>query len=161
MRFRSREKPVKSLEVSAMIDVVFLLLVFFMLTLNIAALEGVHEVEAAGRGPGQIVEIPELVVQLSADDDGSLAEVRLNGRLLGHGDDGVKLLQQEVTELCASLGSEASQRIQVSLQPDYRLKYGFTARVMGVCSTRKTSDGSLVPLGPGVRILTANVAKNQ
>ncbi len=45
---------------SAMIDIVFLLLVFFMLTLQIADPEGSHELTAQAKGPGPGAVIPAM-----------------------------------------------------------------------------------------------------
>jgi len=77
---------------SAMIDVVFLLLIFFMLTLQIVEPEGVHAVETPRGGDGILRPdpLPEITVKLVASDDGQLADVRLGSRSLGSGDDAIR-----------------------------------------------------------------------
>ena len=94
MRFRSSfNSSSPKQHMSAMIDIVFLLLVFFMLTLQIAIPEGVHEVtaQAESDGPGEMI-IPEIRVRLEADTSGSLTTVTLNRQLLGAGEDGLESL---------------------------------------------------------------------
>lgn len=156
MRIRSRSSrstPYRNM--SAMIDVVFLLLVFFMLTLQIAGPEGVHEVSAqADHGPPDHIAIPPVHVGLKSAVDGSLTAVSLNGRALGRGESGLQSLQREVQYLCEVLGPEASGKAKIIIKADYELKYEHSVRAMGICSSRRNSDGSLIPLGPQVSIST-------
>lgn len=156
MRFRSSfNSSNPSQNMSAMIDIVFLLLVFFMLTLQIAIPEGVHEVKAQeGCVGGNSIVVPEMRVRLEADTDGSLATVTLNRRLLGVGEDGLKSLHSEVKRLCEVLGPENSREADIVIEADYELKYEYSARALGACSKRRDDLGRLVALGPKVQIKT-------
>lgn len=156
MRFRSSiNSSNPSQNMSAMIDIVFLLLVFFMLTLQIAIPEGVHEVKAQAEGsvPDHMV-IPEIRVQLEAKSDGSLATVTLNRRLLGQGQDGLRTLHNEVKRLCEVLGPENAREARIIIEADYDLKYEHSARALGACSKYRDDEGRLVALGPKVQIKT-------
>lgn len=156
MRIRSSVNASNpSQNMSAMIDIVFLLLVFFMLTLQIAIPEGVHEgkAQAEGPGPGEII-VPQIRVQLEAAGDGSLTTVTLNRRLLGQGEDGLKTLHGEVKRLCEVLGPENARETDIIIEADYDLKYEFSARALGACSKRRDNRGHLVALGPKVQIRT-------
>ena len=155
MRFRSSfNSSNPSQNMSAMIDIVFLLLVFFMLTLQIAIPEGVHEVKAQADGPGPHMVIPEIRVQLEAASDGSLASVTLNRRWLGEGQDGLKTLHNEVKRLCEVLGPENAREARIIIEADYDLNYEHSARALGACSKYRDDEGRLVALGPKVQIKT-------
>lgn len=156
MRFRSQKAPSKPFHnMSAMIDIVFLLLVFFMLTLQIAVPEGSHEVTAQdGFNPGE-VEIPQIQVQLDANRDGSLSSVTLNNRLLGRGEVGLTALGREIEFLCEVLGPENANEATIVIEADFELRYEFSVRAMGLCSSKRNPDGRLMSLGPQVRLTSA------
>jgi len=154
MRFHSQQTPSKPFHnMSAMIDIVFLLLVFFMLTLHIAGPEGVHEVTAVADEPGLgTAVIPEVRVRLNSATDGSLALVALNGHEIGRGEEGLKSLGREVQYLCEVLGPEHAGETRIVIETDYNLKYEYSVRAVGLCSSRRSSDGRLIPLGPNVQL---------
>ncbi len=159
MRFRSSiDSSNPSQNMSAMIDIVFLLLVFFMLTLQIAIPEGVHEVKAQADGiPGQNrIIVPEIRVHLEAALDGSLATVTLNRRPVGVGEGGLRTLNNEIKRLCGVLGPENAREARIVIEADYNLNYEHSARALGACSKRRNHDGPLVALGPEVRITTSD-----
>jgi biopolymer transport protein ExbD len=87
MRFRNtqqRRQPSR-LKMAAMIDIVFLLLVFFVMTFTITAIEGDFRVEAAQRATATISDTPPppetpMHLRLTAKPDGSLAAIRMNDR---------------------------------------------------------------------------------
>ena len=163
MRFRSSiNSSNPSQNMSAMIDIVFLLLVFFMLTLQIAIPEGIHEVKAQAEGrpePDPII-VPAMRVRLEAAADGSLATVSLNRRLLGQGEDGLKTLHSEVKRLCEVLGPENARETDIIIEADYDLKYEHSARALGACSKLRDDQGRLVALGPKVQMKTPRVSAN-
>ncbi len=98
MRFQTRAGSANPRQsVSAMIDVVFLLLIFFMLTLQIVEPEGVHAVDTQSGtncfpSPDPL---PEITVKLVTSDDGRLADIRLGSRSLGSGDDAIRQLGRD------------------------------------------------------------------
>ena len=79
-----RERPGR-LEMSSMIDIVFLLLVFFVMTFTITAVEGDFNIEAAPLArqhgnPDNVAEELPLQLRLTADTEGALRGIRCNGR---------------------------------------------------------------------------------
>ena len=85
VRNTTREKESSPLQMSAMIDVVFLLLIFFVMTFQITAVEGDVPIDAAQATSAAGGDPPrefQLYVHLRADRDGSLENVQLDGRRL-------------------------------------------------------------------------------
>jgi biopolymer transport protein ExbD len=87
MRIRNTEqrKQPSRLKMAAMIDIVFLLLVFFVMTFTITAVEGDFRVEAAQPAKTTVSDSPPppetpMHLRLTAEPDGSLAAIRMNDR---------------------------------------------------------------------------------
>jgi len=87
MRFRNTHRRTRErgeLEMTATIDIVFLLLIFFILTFRIVSPEGEFQIAMPQRpdsGPtGLPPDIPPVPVRLSADADGQLAGIMLGER---------------------------------------------------------------------------------
>ena len=83
MRIRSASSQISrgTNHLTALIDVVFLLLIFFMLTLKVIQPEGQFNIRMPAKGtdhqnPPQPIAI---TVRLSANEDGSLKQLRLGG----------------------------------------------------------------------------------
>ena len=69
-------------DMTPMIDVVFQLLTFFMLTLKTVIVEGDFNIRmplGSSAGPAD-VDIPPLIVKMTATPEGSLSDVRLGGK---------------------------------------------------------------------------------
>ncbi|MDX1946309.1 MAG: biopolymer transporter ExbD [Pirellulaceae bacterium] len=144
MRFRSRLALRIPLDMTPLIDIVFQLLVFFILTLRIAQPEGDFDIAPPHRRPEtaqSFAQVPPLVVVLRASDEGSLAAVSLNGRSLA----GLSALHDEVAKLLAGdpqLAAEAS----VELSCDEALAYDHTMAAITAVSGTRLADGSIRPL---------------
>lgn len=113
------------IDMTPMIDVVFQLLIFFMLTLKISADEGDFSInmpilasEQSEGGAG-----PELKVRLIAKKDGSLGRVELNGEDLGAGPGAYDALNRKVLAAIGRPGGSLSKEIEVEIDPDYTLRY--------------------------------------
>ena len=84
MRFRNAHRLAgqrSDLKMTAMIDVVFLLLIFFMVTFRIASPEGDFQITMPQR-QGQDIgpDLPPVTVRLAADADGHLAGIMFGER---------------------------------------------------------------------------------
>lgn len=158
MRFRSSSNStVPRRSMSAMIDVVFLLLIFFMLTLQIAVPEGVHAVETPAAGPGPVPEVPvvsEVRVRLIADADGHLAEIRLGRRSLGNGDKAIERLGQEVQTLAFEARGIVDDGLPVIIEADPELQFTYSLRALGACQKQRHPDGQLETLRTRVRMVS-------
>lgn len=85
VRNTSSEKESSQLQMSAMIDVVFLLLIFFVMTFQITAVEGdvpIDMAQASDTAGGDPPREFQLHVHLYASPDGTLEYIQLDGRRL-------------------------------------------------------------------------------
>ena len=125
---------------SAMIDVVFQLLVFFMLTLKLIEPEGAFNVEMLP--PGTIrcfpTEPPPLdsKVKLRANEDGTLAGVFLGSRPLGNDADAFKRLNIEILRLIGSPDNPLAEDMAVEIDADYNLHFRHVISAVGACTGR-------------------------
>jgi biopolymer transport protein ExbD len=114
---RLLEKP--KINMTPMIDMVFLLLTFFVLTFKIIVPEGDFNIRMSPTGQGQPAEkinIDSVQVRLVADENGMLSSIRLNNEGVGNFD----LLRQRVSALCL-----ANPDLEVVLCPDEPLHYEY------------------------------------
>jgi biopolymer transport protein ExbD len=107
-----------------MVDVVFLLLVFFLMTFKLVAPEGDLQVKmpqtAASSPPTPHDALP-IPVRLRATADGELAEIRLGDRSLTN-DFGA--LRAEIRRLTGD-GLTPARQTRVRLDCDYQLRYEY------------------------------------
>ena len=136
-----------AVDMTPMIDVVFQLLIFFMLTLKIKADEGDFGINmplAPTPKTSQDTPIPSLKVRLVANPDGSLAALQLGRRNLGVGDRAYAELNYEVLKVIGRPGSPLSKDVEVELDPDYELNYAEVVKAMSAVSGRVDPASKLV-----------------
>ena len=127
MRIRSRTNTGRAeLQLTSMIDVVFLLLIFFVMTFKIAAQEGDFSVRMplASQGNSQIEENLDLPIKLRlrAAEDGSLADIVVNDNR-SFGTDFASL-RDYVLRLAGGEGGPANgEGPEVEIDLDYNLRY--------------------------------------
>ncbi len=139
MKLRNRSGEVKQeVNMTSMIDVVFLLLVFFMVTLKIVVQEGDFSV----RMPLGTICFPDntdlpLRLCLKADLDGRLASMAINDSQLGTDFDA---LRDTVINLVgdAKLGAESSPEIEIDT--DHNLRYEYVIQSITTVSGYKVGD---------------------
>lgn len=154
MRFRRRGNPTDHgrLQMSSMIDVVFLLLVFFVMTFEIALIEGEFRMRAPiTKGAiGEVREIPPLWIRLTAGEDGRLASVRMNDRSLADLDE----LRREIARLTGpdQYFDAVNDELEVFLDCDYSLAYQHVIDAMTAVSGYRDHAGNVVELIPRVRL---------
>jgi biopolymer transport protein ExbD len=134
------------IDMTPMIDCVFQLIIFFMLTLKIKADEGDFQISMPlgqrAADPNEMP-MPDIKVRLLANPDGTLAQLKLGNRSLGAGDRAYQLLNAEILKFIDRPGSPQSKELEVELDPDYNLHYQEVVRAMSACSGRvdpKTKD---------------------
>ena len=147
-RFRYLEnRPGRSpkLVLTAMIDVVFLLLIFFLMTFKITAPEGdfnVHMPRAAGR-PRVTPDFP-ITVTLRAGADGRLAGIRLADRDLGND---FQELRTRIRDLVGDdAGPGAAEGTVVYIDCDHHLRYAYAIEAVTAVSGYVGDDGRIVSL---------------
>jgi biopolymer transport protein ExbD len=115
-------------DMTPMIDVVFQLLTFFMLTLKTVIVEGDFNIRMPiGSSAGPPSDIPPLIVKMSATPDGSLSDVRLGGK----GIVGREILDASATAdaMLANAIAAATQGNKQQLGPARRAKEQASAQL--------------------------------
>ncbi len=143
---RSDEKI--ELMMTPMIDVVFQLLAFFIMTFKIIAPEGDFNIKMplAAPNPGLPApdQLPPITVRLRAASDGQLASIQFGQRSLGR--DFSALRQQIRGILGDNAGPGSVQDTEVELDCDYNLRYEYTIDAITAISGYVTPDGRIVKL---------------
>jgi len=135
------------INMTPMIDVVFQLMSFFMCSLKIVAPEGDFDIRMPlGRSATAVVDdqqVPPIRVKLSADADGTLAGIAMNGNPVADFDD----LQKKVVSLVGrGRGPDSlADKTEVEFDCDYGLKYSNVVRAITAVSGT-VQDGQIVEL---------------
>jgi len=108
-----------------MIDVVFQLMIFFMLTFNIIAPEGDFDVRMplgkSSSEPLDDLQLPPIQVRLASGDDGSLSGISMNGEAVTDFRD---LRQRVASFVDVAIESGASRDdVELEIDCDYELDY--------------------------------------
>lgn len=131
-----------AIDMTPMIDVVFQLIIFFMLTLKIRANEGDFNINMPlGQGAGQSSELPPIKVRLEANPDGTLRTIAIGRQSLGNDERAFALLNQEVLGLVGRPGTAFSKDIEVELDADYELQYQYVVTAMTACTGKIDEKG--------------------
>jgi biopolymer transport protein ExbD len=157
MRIRTQpSRPSKlKLQTSAMIDIVFLLLVFFVMTFQIVPLEGDFNVKTSRRaGPGvrhQPTDVP-IRIRMTAGQDGRLTSIRMNDRVM----DDMGQLHHHIKQLAASVGGPeaAANYLKVELECDQQLNYEHVIDGITAVSGYLDQQGNVVRLIENVRFVS-------
>jgi biopolymer transport protein ExbD len=141
MKIRRNETEQKiEMANAAMIDIVFQLLIFFMLTLKIVAPEGDFNINMPLGAVAQSANTPpppqELRVRLEANPDGSLKQVYFGSRGLGNAfPQSFQALNNEIASWVGGSGG-ATDDLEVELIPDYNLHYRYIVKAISACRGR-------------------------
>lgn len=143
MKIRGAGKKAEKIEtpMSAMIDVVFQLLIFFLLTLKIIEPEGDFNINMPIGAPSQASAdplLPDIKVRLTAGEEGRLNSLQLGNRNLfdGNVEASFQRLNMEILQIIGTPGDPATKDIEVELDPDYDLNYEYIIRAIGACTGR-------------------------
>lgn len=141
MKIRNSNKKGEKIEpqMAPMIDVVFQLLIFFMLTLKITEQEGDFNINmpvaAAASTATPEINIQPLKVRLKANAGGQLVSLEFNGNNLGNGARAFQLLNQEVL---AALGGRPDNPLkddmEVEIEADAALHYEYVIDAVSACT---------------------------
>ncbi len=134
MKIRHRERDDKiELAMTPMIDIVFLLNVFFLFTFKIVLPEGDFNVQmpsAAAARAAEPSEILPLRLVLKAAPTGELADLHLAGRSFGNGRDAFAQLQAYIRTQVVAEGGAAADEQEVEIDADYNLNYDYVVRAI-------------------------------
>ncbi len=142
MKIRNREEAQKNqLNMTSMIDIVFLLLVFFVMTFKIVELEGDFSIRMplAGQGAATVdpTDLP-LKLRLRADENGKLVSMALNEIDLGVDFD--QLRANVVALIGTSTPVAGDEGPEIEIDTDYNLRYEYVIRSITAVSGYK--DGN-------------------
>jgi len=142
VKIRNRGEAEKSgLNMTSMIDVVFLLLIFFVMTFKIVELEGDFSVRMPLAGSDSMTMDPTdlpLKLRLQADENGRLTGMLLNEINLGTDFD---QLRANVVELIGTTAPvEGEDGPEIEIDTDYNLRYEYVIRSITAVSGYKQGN---------------------
>lgn len=138
------------LNMTSMIDIVFQLLVFFIMTFKITAMEGDFNVKMP-RASSQNDSIDKpfdepIKIQLKADEDGTILDIIVDGESKG------KSFQSLANFVAAKAGPPGPERkrvieeTEVEFDCDYDLQYKEVIAAITAVSGKRRSDGEIEKL---------------
>ena len=117
-----------------MIDIVFQMLVFFIMTFKIVLPEGDFNIRMPSAAAARTVDPSEtlpLTLVMKAGPNGELADLQLSGRSFGNGRDAFARLHQHIRSLIDDAGGPGTAADQeIELDCDYDLHYDYTIRAI-------------------------------
>lgn len=151
MKFRSNTEAQKiEPQMAPMIDVVFQLLIFFMLTLNIVEPEGDFSINMPINAPSNSSQpqvFTDLKIRLESTEDGRLKNVIFGQRPLGNNigkqDNVFTRLNIEILKHIGSPKNPFRKDMRVIIDADYNLDYTYTVKTISAC-TGKMKNGKLI-----------------
>jgi hypothetical protein len=135
------------MQMAPMIDVVFQLLIFFMLTFKIIAPEGDFNINMPIGTPTDEVQpiLPDIKVHLVAGAGGSLERLMLGRRDLGRGAQAFRRLNNEILKMIGGRpGNPLNKDIEVEIKADFSLHYNYTIQAIAACTGRLDSNGQMI-----------------
>jgi biopolymer transport protein ExbD len=142
MKIRGSNKKAEKIDINMtpMIDVVFQLLIFFMLQLRILAPEGDFDINMPIAAPSATKTdqplLPDIKIRLVAAPSGDLTSVQLNRRDLGNGDEAFERLNGEILRILGNPADPANKDMEVEIDADYNLDYRYTVQAIAAVRGR-------------------------
>jgi biopolymer transport protein ExbD len=148
MKMRHQVEHEKNeLNMTSMIDIVFLLLIFFVMTFKIVEMEGDFTVRmplAGDKGAtSDITDLP-LKLRLRADAEGNLTSMSLNEIDLGG--DFTKLRANIVSLVGLDQPVEGDEGPEIEIDTDYNLRYAYVIQAITSVSGYKDDTDQVVKL---------------
>ncbi|MDB5390356.1 MAG: Biopolymer transport protein ExbD/TolR [Planctomycetaceae bacterium] len=136
---RRTELAIPKPDMTPMIDCVFQLMIFFMLTLKIVSAEGNFDINMPiGQSSGTPDPLAQdLKVRLKADVNGNLVNIQFGSRSLGNDERAFAQLNEEVLRsIGGQPGGPAAKDAEVELDADYNLHYSYIVKAISACTGR-------------------------
>ena len=139
------------INMTAMIDIVFQLLVFFIMTFKVVAMEGDFNIKmplASESADSLDEELPDLItVRLEAGENGNISSIIVDDSETLREATMFPDLTNIFEERLAGEGNpEQGSETEVEFDIDYNLKYSYTVKAIGAVSGKVLGDGKLKPL---------------
>ncbi len=142
MKFQSKRSTDKAeLQLTSMIDVIFLLLIFFVMTFKIAAQEGDFGVRMPIGGVGGNPDSTDLPIKLRlrANADGDLTDIIVNDSL-AFGNDWTKLRGHILTITGGNTPPTPDAGPEVEIDLDYNLRYEHVIQAITAVTGQRQGD---------------------
>lgn len=140
-----RDQEESGLQMTAMIDIVFLLLVFFVMTFKIIAPEGDFNIKMpaqAAQGTPDPTAMPPIKIRLRASETGQLAGIKFADVTVGNLAD----LRTKVREIVGDApGPGSLESTEIEFDCDYNLRYEYVVQAMTAVSGY-VQDGQVIKL---------------
>ena len=151
MKMETTQAEDIKLNMTAMIDIVFQLLVFFIMTFKVVAMEGDFNIKmplASESVSSMDDEIPDVInIQLTAGQNGNIAGIVVNDNESFNEatmfQDLTDLIEQQ---LAGEADPESGSETEVEFDIAYNLKYTYTVKAIEAVSGRVNADGSVKKL---------------
>lgn len=138
MRIRNTDhRDSIELQMTPMIDIVFQLLVFFIMTFKIVLPEGDFNIRMplpASDAPAAPSELPVFNLRMVAAEDGRLATLQLDSRMFEGEDRFAKLHGYLRGQIDDSGGPGTADEQEVEINADYELRYDYVMRAITALS---------------------------
>ena len=122
------------LQMTPMIDIVFQLNIFFLVTFKIILPEGDFNIRMPSAAAARTMEMSEtlpMTLAMKAGPNGELAELRLAGRSFGNARDAFARLHQQIRGMVDDAGGPGTASdLEVEIDADYDLNYEHVVRAM-------------------------------
>ena len=134
------------LQMTPMIDIVFQLLIFFIMTFKIVSPEGDFNIKMPQSAPSEGIppdeQLPPIKVTLTARSDGGLSQIQFGTRALGSGRRAFDGLRQSVIDMLGDEpGPSVLETMEVELDCDYHLRYEYVVEAITAVSGYVVQEG--------------------
>ncbi len=152
VRHAERSGDKIELQMTPMIDIVFQLLVFFIMTFKIVTPEGDFNIRMPIAAPSEGVpdddlQIPPIKVRLRATGAGHLAGIRMNEKDLGSGSRAFDRLRAEIVQIVRpGTGPSIADAAEVEIDADYALRFEFVIDTITAVSGYVEPSGNIIRL---------------
>lgn len=141
MKMRNRSAGPSKVEIpmAPMIDIVFQLLIFFMLNLKIVAPEGNFNINMPIGAPSAAAaeqNLPDIKVGLHSDRDGNLTQITLGSKNLGNDNAAFERLNREILTIIGRPGNPLTKDVEVEIDADYETQYKYVVKTISKCTGR-------------------------
>jgi len=151
MKMSVSEPEEIKINMTAMIDIVFQLLVFFIMTFKVVAMEGDFNIKmplASESADSLDEELPDLItVRLEAGENGNISSIIVDDSETLREATMFPDLTNIVEERLAAEGNPVQNyEREVEFDIDYNLKYSYAVKATSAVSRRALPDGKVKPL---------------
>ena len=137
-------------DMTPMIDMVFQLLIFFILMFKIVAPEGDFSIKMPTGGAGDPGDNQPILLRLYADKSGNLTDVTVGNNRYPATSPGLNDLQNFMRKELGKGGAMASNLNEIDLDCDYNLKYSNVISIISKC-TGYVENGEVVMLAEKIK----------